>query len=246
MRPVDAMVPPVRGDVPRSAGEPGPDAADGVFADTLRTLFHRSESATGGDSSASIFNRDGLLGGGVAEGAFPDPSLPTLDAARATVPRPPVAPSVSDGPPEAPRDDAPVVGARAEGPLDRGTTRQTRPPASVRAHHAASLLPAPVIGVVRGGPSQALSQPEPVPVPHAPRPAAAAAATAAATRRPPVDLLVQLGVGAATLSVRLDGAEPDAEVLMPEVAALLARHGLVLDELRINGRPAGGGPQQRG
>jgi len=244
MRPVDAMVPPARADVPRPAGDREGDEADGAFAETLRTLLHRSAAAMGGDTSAAMFNRDGLFGGAPAGAGFQTVSGQDGANAGVTPPDPMVDPVTRSIPVASPEvlDLPPVDGARA--PVGRVAHEGMAGPLhGPRPHASATTGPSlpgslPVAGRTlaarvepgRGGPARPVRSPPP----------------AAAMRRPPVDLLVRLGAGAATLSVRMDGAAPDPDALEPEVAALLARHGLVLDDLRINGRPARGGPQQRG
>jgi len=247
MTSVDPMVRHGRVEAVPSGARPLSDEAGGAFGDTLRTLLDRSADRAGeaapDGGGASMFNEDGLLGGAATGGGLLAEEVSETIAMPASSP---LRPAEEQGAttPAAPKTSSDIVpearAARLPSAAGKGV-------ASHRADHARGAS-----GFARHGAPVSTALPL-VERPAAriagnvgPAPTARASRPAANTRQLPVDLLLQIGGGAATLAVRVDGAEPEPDGLVSEVTALLARHGLVLDELRVNGRPAGAGSQRRG
>lgn len=235
---VDPSGPSPRAESVRPVGDRSGDEAEGAFSETLRTLFDRSAQQAAGDPSggASMFNQHGLFGA-AAPIAPIDPAEPVAPADTAPILSVIPAERARLSQPEKPEEVAPAVVTSRPGVEGRPGVAAHRPVVAYheQAHAVSTTLPAPPLErpTIR-------TADKPAPTARALRPAATA------TRRSPVDLLVQIGAGSATLAVRLDGPGPDADVLASEVTALLARHGLVLDQLKVNGRDARDGSQRRG
>jgi hypothetical protein len=200
----------------------GPDA----FAQTLRTLLQRADPDAAAPDDAAMFNERGFFAPGQdseGEGCVSPP-------APAPVPQVPIVAQAPADPLE--------LGAVASGSALLEVAQATGPSLALSLPIA---LPPAATAVEARAAASPIARPRAAPdapsVAPAPRRAAGMPA-----RVPMVAVAILAGEQGATVSLRTPTlAEEDMESLHGAVATLLARHGVALGTLRINGQAANRG-----